>query len=80
VPVIFLALDTVFNHEMLQNGEYGKFFTKDLGDLKSLIEFMDSKPSVVKSMKKNSRNGLGKKYNWHEITNKYVEVFEQLLK
>ena len=75
-----LALDTVFNREMLQNGEFGKFFKKDIGSVTSLIDLMDAKMEEMAKMKKASVYGVSAKYSWPHIVEQYQQVFKGLLK
>ena len=74
-----LALDTVFNQEMLQKGRLGLFFKKDLFSLINMIEFCEKEIIKINNMRENSINGITEKYNWDFITNQYLEVFKSLV-
>ncbi|MDH5610420.1 MAG: glycosyltransferase [Cyclobacteriaceae bacterium] len=73
-----LALDTRFNREVLQEGEFGLFFKKSEEDFSERIAQYDKDENLVISMKEKSRNGLWEKYNWDVITSNYIDVFAQL--
>ena len=75
-----LALNTRFNQEMLQKGEFGLFFEKNADSVTDLINRSDLAPDEMKALKVNSRNGLTDKYNWDHVTDQYLNVFQELLK
>ena len=73
-----LALNTVFNKEVLQNGRYGLFFEKNRKSVRDLIQYADSNKKEILDLKKNSKNALKNKYEWDYIVDQYIEVFEKL--
>ena len=75
-----LALDTPFNQEMLQNGEYGVFFSKNKEDVERCIEEYEKKPQILTQLREKARSGLTKKYNWDYVTMQYLDVFRSLKK
>jgi len=75
-----LALDTVFNREMLNEGDFGVFFKKDITMIKALIDQMDGDADQMKKMKQTSSLGVSSKYSWPHIVSQYQEVFEGLVK
>jgi glycosyltransferase involved in cell wall biosynthesis len=74
-----LALDTVFNQEMLQNGAFGEFFQKNALSVSEKLEDAEKSPESMQLLRNHSRNGLTKKYQWDAITDAYIQVFEELL-
>lgn len=74
-----LALDTVFNQEMLNNGEFGIFFKEDELDVSNALEHLESNPDKVKKLKEVVRFGLTDKYNWNSITTAYKTEILKLL-
>lgn len=74
-----LALDTKFNREMLQDGKFGVFFSKDPESVCSTIEKLEAQPDEVYEMKIRSRLGITVKYNWDYVANQYLGVFKGLL-
>ena len=70
-----LALDTIFNKEMLHNKK-SIFFNKNKSLIsKKIDEFEKTYYEIVA---KNSNYKLPKKYNWDFISNQYLEVFQNL--
>ena len=68
-----LALDTVFNREMLENKK-SVFFNK-----KSIIEKINEfENKYDEFIHKNSSYKLPKKYDWNFISKQYLEVFQSL--
>tara|TARA_B100001778_G_C18604446_1_gene639047 strand:+ start:4826 stop:5935 length:1110 start_codon:yes stop_codon:yes gene_type:complete len=74
-----LALDTPFNREMLQNGEFGLLFQKNSDSIKNLIIYSEKNLDKVKLLRRKSPNGITKKYNWDYITNQYIFEFKSLI-
>ena len=66
-----LALDTIFNREMLEN-KNSIFFTKN-SISKKINEFENEYYELIK---KNSSYKLPKKYDWDFITDQYLKVFK----
>jgi len=74
-----LALDTVFNREMLENGEFGWFFQKTSDSVALYLQQAENNPQAVEKLKAKARNGITQKYNWDEVTKAYVTVFKALI-
>ena len=68
-----LALDTVFNREMLGNKK-PVFFNKN-SISKKINEFEDIYEKLIE---KNSNYKLPKKYDWDLIVKQYLKVFDGL--
>lgn len=73
-----LALDTRFSRETLQNGKHGWFFQKNPYDLKTIITKAESESEKIQELRSTARSGLTDKYNWDRVTDRYLEVFEEL--
>jgi len=73
-----LALNTVFNKEMLANGLYGIYFEKNQEAVRQQINSADQYPNKIKNLRQNSHLGITDKYNWDYITDQYLEVFRRL--
>ena len=74
-----LALNTVFNHEMLQKGKFGLFFKKELISVANQINYCEKEKLIIDKLRQNSINGITKKYNWDFVTSQYLEVFKYLV-
>lgn len=74
-----IALDTVFNREMLQEGKYGLLFSKESTQITELLDEIDSDEDRMSALKQNSRNGLTKKYDWDHVADQYLDVFQELI-
>ena len=70
-----LALDTVFNSEMLKNKE-AVLFKKDVNSIANSINLFEEKYNIL--LKKNINYKIPIKYNWDYIVSKYLEVFRLL--
>ena len=74
-----LALDTVFNQEMLQKGKFGLFFKKELLSVTNSIEYCEKQNILIDKLRQESVNGITKKYNWDFVASEYFEVFNSLV-
>jgi len=74
-----LALDTVFNKEMLQKEKYGLFFKKELISVTNQINYCEKEKSLMDILRQESINGITKKYDWDSVTEDYLEVFNSLI-
>jgi len=74
-----LALDTIFNREMLNNGEYGFFFDENADSVGCMLEKMESEPEKIQELKDKVSLGLTEKYNWEKITQAYKNEMAKLL-
>ena len=73
-----IALDTVFNREVLQDGKFGLFFNKTKNSVKELIVYADDNKKEILALKNNSKRALEKKYEWDYIIDQYIEVFKEV--
>ena len=74
-----LALDTVFNREMLDNGEFGSFFAKKENSLKLKMEEIETKLTHTDFLRNNVSKGLTNKYNWDNVVKQYLSLFQNVL-
>ena len=74
-----LALDTIFNKEMLQKGKFGLFFKKELISVTNQIEYCEKEKILMDNLRQESVNGITKKYNWDYVAKEYLEVFKILV-
>ena len=74
-----LALDTVFNKEMLQKEKFGLFFKKERLSITNQIQYCEKEKLIIEKLRKQSINGITKKYDWDWVTRQYLEVFESLV-
>ena len=74
-----LALDTVFNQEMLQKGKFGIFFKKEPFSITNQIDYCEKEKLQIDKLRQESVNGITKKYNWDFVTSQYLEVFKSLV-
>ena len=75
-----LALNTVFNKEMLNNDSYGIYFDKNQEAVRRQINYADQHPYKIKQLRQKSQLGITDKYNWDCITDQYLDVFKRLAK
>lgn len=74
-----IALNTVFNREMLQEGKFGVFFEKTPASVALSLQQAEQPNNCMAELRKNARNGLTEKYNWDEVTSAYIKVFKELI-
>lgn len=73
-----LALDTVFNREVLKDGEYGILYKKDADELTGKINQIDADGELAESYRQKSRNRITENYTWEKICDQYEELFKNL--
>ncbi|MBW3467525.1 glycosyltransferase [Arthrospiribacter ruber] len=73
-----LALDTVFNREMLQNGKHGVFFEKETEQVTETIHRVEQLPEEMEALRKTARSGLTDMYNWDNVAEAYLKLFLEL--
>jgi glycosyltransferase involved in cell wall biosynthesis len=74
-----LALDTVFNREMLNNGENGIFFSKEIGKLTNLIHRIELNPDCLIELRNKAKQRIIDNYTWEKITDQYIHLFEGMM-
>lgn len=75
-----IALDTPFSREVLQNEEYGIYFTKGSTNLAQIIDQVEASPQVLIGYKQKSRKRVAQAYTWEKISNQYLELFRKLVR
>ncbi len=73
-----LALDTIFNQEMLQKDKFGLYFKKEILSITNMIDYCEKESILIDKFRKESVNGITKKYNWDCVASEYLEVFKYL--
>lgn len=73
-----LALNTVFNSEVLVDGEYGILYEKNVEDLAKKISEIDKDEALAQQFRDKSRKRIEENYTWEKITNEYLDVFYKL--
>ncbi|MCG9127707.1 DUF1972 domain-containing protein [Candidatus Poribacteria bacterium] len=73
-----LALNTPFNHEVLEGGKYGVLFDKNPDSLKEKIEELEADINKVENFRRIATEQIRKRFNWDHIADQYIEVFENL--
>jgi glycosyltransferase involved in cell wall biosynthesis len=73
-----LALDTAFNQEMLQNGKHGWYFEKSAKAVSEIVGKAENSTEKLDMLRQTARDGLTQKYNWDQVTDQYLDVFEEL--
>jgi glycosyltransferase involved in cell wall biosynthesis len=74
-----LALDTPFNREMLNEGEFGMFFQLNSAAVANAMDLIEGQEDRVKSFRDKVKYGLTKKYDWDVIAEQYKSEFIQLI-
>jgi glycosyltransferase involved in cell wall biosynthesis len=74
-----IALDTVFNREVLNDGEFGVLFQKDPDVLAKTLSALEREPEKVAALRSRSRERILQKYTWDKITDQYEALFTRIL-
>jgi glycosyltransferase involved in cell wall biosynthesis len=71
-----LALDTVFNREVLQ--DFGMLFENNPTDLANKIQLLEDRPEIAARFRLRAPERIRERYTWELITDQYEELFLQL--
>ncbi|MEO7648789.1 MAG: glycosyltransferase [Gemmatimonadaceae bacterium] len=71
-----LALDTVFNREVL--ADCGLFFSKGLGALSGLISRVEASPELVAELRRRGPERIRAEYSWEKIAQQYDDLFREV--
>ncbi|MCL6106447.1 MAG: DUF1972 domain-containing protein [Actinobacteria bacterium] len=75
-----LALDTVFNREVLMDGKYGLLFSKNVKELTGLIDEIDADSERAETFRNKARDRIEERYTWDIITDEYERLFLELVR
>jgi glycosyltransferase involved in cell wall biosynthesis len=71
-----LALDTVFNREVLEDG--GVFFPRDEAVLAQEMRALEADPQRVAELRRMGPERIRKNYTWEKIARQYDELFQEV--
>lgn len=71
-----LALDTVFNREVLENG--GLFFSRDSAELAQIMRDIEGDPGIVATLRRMGPERIRANYTWDKIAGQYDELFREV--
>jgi len=71
-----LALDTVFNREVLEDG--GAFFPRDEAVLAQEMRALEADPQRVAELRRMGPERIRKNYTWEKIARQYDELFQEV--
>ena len=72
-----LALDTVFNREVLADG--GLFFPRDESVLAELIRRIEGDRALVEEMRRKGPARIAKEYTWEKVSDQYEQLFSEVV-
>ena len=71
-----LALDTVFNREVLADG--GIFFPRDKAVLAQMIRDIEADPARLDELRRKGPDRIRANYTWEKIANQYDDLFREV--
>jgi len=72
-----LALDTVFNREVLADG--GIFFSRDAGALADILRSIERDPELVAALRRKGPERILANYTWEKIAGEYDALFRDVV-
>jgi glycosyltransferase involved in cell wall biosynthesis len=72
-----LALDTVFNREVLD--DTGVFFPKDKEKLALLMQQVEQDPRLVDELRRKAPRRIEKEYSWDKVSDQYEQLFREVV-
>jgi glycosyltransferase involved in cell wall biosynthesis len=74
-----MALDTVFNREVLEQGRYGLLFPKDADALAAAMSDLEASPDQVATFRQRSQARIQSRYTWELVASQYDDLLQGLL-
>ena len=74
-----LALDTVFNAEVLEGGKYGILWNKDPGDLTRKCQTIENSLEYLEWFRQQGPLRIRQSYSWEDVTGQYIDLLNQIL-
>jgi glycosyltransferase involved in cell wall biosynthesis len=71
-----LALDTVFNREVL--ADTGRFFQRDPPSLAALMREVEGNPEMVSDLRRRGPERIRAEYTWEKVSRQYDELFREV--
>jgi len=71
-----VALDTVFNREVLADG--GMFFPRDSAALAGMLRELETDPALVASLRRKGPERIRANYTWEKIAGQYDDLFREV--
>lgn len=71
-----IALDTVFNREVLDDS--GLFFPKDVDALAEIIRRIEGDSDLVAELKRRGPQRIEREYTWEKVSDQYNELFREV--
>lgn len=73
-----LALNTPYNSEVLNGGEYGLLFKKSVNDCCQKLSSVDKDVNLRNKFSKKARRRILEMYTWEKITEQYHRLFKDI--
>jgi glycosyltransferase involved in cell wall biosynthesis len=73
-----LALDTRFSREVLDDGEFGFYFDKNLESISESINYLDKNKEEVNALKNRAQDRIYEAYTWQKIADQYEKLFKRI--
>lgn len=73
---LVLALDTVFNREVL--ADTGLFFPKDPAALAALMQKVEGDATLVADLRQRGPSRIRSEYSWEKVARQYEELFQEV--
>jgi glycosyltransferase involved in cell wall biosynthesis len=75
-----LALDTVFSREVLQNDQFGYYFSKNSNSIQQLLQWAEQHHALLEERRAVISKGITEKYTWETVTDLYLYHLEAIAK
>lgn len=75
-----MALDTVFSREVLQNDQFGYYFSKNSNSIQQLLQWAEQHHALLEERRAVISKGITEKYTWETVTDLYLYHLEAIAK
>jgi glycosyltransferase involved in cell wall biosynthesis len=74
-----LALNTVFNSEVLSEGRYGILWERSVDDLSAKLQDLEDNPQKATELRARAPERIRRVYTWEQVTKKYIDLLNHIL-
>lgn len=77
---LILALNTPFNAEVLNDGQYGILFEKNAEDLTEKMAAIDADTEKASAFRNKAPDRIRERFTWEHITDQYIDLFTRCVR
>ncbi len=76
---LILALDTPFNREVLDSGNFGILYEKRVDHLSECMKEIEAKPERAEAFRRKAPDRIRERFTWDRIADEYLALFHRVI-